>query len=245
MFKFIRKKYNLFIIRQYWKLFNKRPNAYYKKSYSQDGEDMIVASFYDSNPHYKGFYVDIGAHHPFRYSNTQFFYEKGWRGINIDATPGSMDRFKDFRPEDINLEIGISTVKGEIEFFMFESPALNTFDKNLAEEYKKINPLTGIKIVQTYTINEVLDKYLPEGKKIDFMNIDIEGLDFDIIKSLNWEKYSPDFIMIEELNFIDCDILKMNQGSELIDYLSEKGYIPTAKAKRTIIFKKVNSVLTL
>ncbi len=62
---------------------------------------MIVASFYDSNPHYKGFYVDIGAHHPFRYSNTQFFYEKGWRGINIDATPGSMDRFKDFRPEDI------------------------------------------------------------------------------------------------------------------------------------------------
>ncbi len=70
---------------------------------------------------------------------------------------------------------------------MFESPALNTFDKNLAEEYKKNNPLTGIKIVQTYTINEVLDKYLPENKKIDFMNIDIEGLDFDIIKSLNWK----------------------------------------------------------
>src|SRR4030042_4646353 len=73
-------------------------NDPFKKShYSQDGEDIVLASFYEEKPGYKGFYVDVGALNPLRFSNTQYFYEKGWRGINIDATPGSMKEFNEIR----------------------------------------------------------------------------------------------------------------------------------------------------
>ena len=81
--------------------------AFSKRSYAQDSEDLLVLSLLgDSKP--PGFYVDVGAHHPARYSNTLLFYLKGWRGINIDALPGSMDLFRTWRPLDVNLEIAIS-----------------------------------------------------------------------------------------------------------------------------------------
>ena len=65
-----------------------------------------------------GFYVDVGAHHPKRFSNTYFFYKKGWYGINIDATPGIMENFKKMRKRDINLNIGISDTTGERDFYI-------------------------------------------------------------------------------------------------------------------------------
>lgn len=80
------------------------------KSYSQEGEDMILHRIFERQC--KGFYVDIGAHHPFRFSNTYLFYKRGWSGINIDAMPGSMNIFNKFRNRDINLEYGIGNVIG-------------------------------------------------------------------------------------------------------------------------------------
>ena len=80
--------------------------AYMNPSYSIEGEDRIVRALLWQK-HDKGFYVDVGAHHPFRFSNTYLFYTQGWSGINIDATPGSMKAFNKYRPRDINLEVGI------------------------------------------------------------------------------------------------------------------------------------------
>ncbi|MDX9799068.1 MAG: hypothetical protein RBT05_09445 [Bacteroidales bacterium] len=77
-------------------------------SFSQEGEDMLLSKLFELNE--KGFFVDIGAHHPIRFSNTYKLYLKGWRGINIDAMPNSMDLFKKYRSEDINLEIPIAKV---------------------------------------------------------------------------------------------------------------------------------------
>ena len=80
--------------------------AYMNPSYSIEGEDRIVRALLWQK-HDKGFYVDVGAHHPFRFSNTYLFYTQGWSGINIDATPGSMKAFNKYRPRDINLEVGV------------------------------------------------------------------------------------------------------------------------------------------
>ena len=80
--------------------------AYMNPSYSIEGEDRIVRTLL-WRKHDKGFYVDVGAHHPFRFSNTYLFYTQGWSGINIDATPGSMKAFNKYRPRDINLEVGV------------------------------------------------------------------------------------------------------------------------------------------
>jgi hypothetical protein len=74
-------------------------------SYAQEGEDMVLRRIFEDQP--LGFYVDVGAHHPVRFSTTYFFYRRGCRGINIDATPGSMDAFRRLRPRDINLEVAI------------------------------------------------------------------------------------------------------------------------------------------
>lgn len=79
-------------------------------SYSQSGEDRALYRYFERQDN--GFYVDVGAHHPFRFSNTCIFYARGWRGINIDAMPQSMALFRKYRKNDINLEVAIGNGGG-------------------------------------------------------------------------------------------------------------------------------------
>lgn len=213
-------------------------NCYSKEAYSIDGEDMVLAAFYDEElaTQYKGVFVDIGAHHPKRFSNTQFFYEKGWRGINIDATPQSMVEFAIQRPEDINLEIAIAPIHKKMKYYMFEESALNTFDETIAHEYMNYSPLKDTKMIEAFTLTEILDKYIAADKKIDFLNIDVEGFDLEIIKTLNFIKYKPSYILIEDLDLMNKDISLLS-SSPVDLYLKKHNYFAIAKTKRTIIYK--------
>lgn len=85
---------------------------FHTKSYSQEGEDLLLSRIFGDKK--DGFYIDVGAHHPFRFSNTYLLYKRGWRGINIDAMPGSMKLFNRFRPRDINIECGVASGGGEL-----------------------------------------------------------------------------------------------------------------------------------
>src|SRR5689334_15261611 len=91
------------------------PNA--SESYSQEGEDMILARVFENQK--SGFYVDVGAHHPWRFSNTYMFYRRGWRGLNIDAMPDSMSRFRKARPRDINVEIPVLREEAVLNYYQF------------------------------------------------------------------------------------------------------------------------------
>ena len=102
------------------------------KSYSQEGEDMILRRIFENQEN--GFYVDVGAHHPKRFSNTYFFYKHGWKGINIDALPNSMSLFKKLRPRDVNIEQPISDNVESLTYYHFNEPALNGFSKDLSEK---------------------------------------------------------------------------------------------------------------
>lgn len=86
--------------------------VYRNTSYSQNGEDRVLWRYFERQRN--GFYVDIGAHHPFRFSNTALFYEANWRGINVDAMPNSMKAFNKYRKRDVNLEsaVGIDSTGG-------------------------------------------------------------------------------------------------------------------------------------
>ena len=108
----------------------KAHTEYAQISFSQEGEDILLNRIFNFRPH--GTYVDIGAHHPRRFSNTYFFYRLGWTGINIDAAPDSMKAFESERSKDINLEVGIGLEPGKLQFHIFKEPALSTFDKELA-----------------------------------------------------------------------------------------------------------------
>ncbi len=230
-----------------WRMFDLKktllkvlPVNYFKSltSYSQEGEDMVLASFYEGKKGYKGFYVDVGAHHPYRFSNTLFFYKKGWHGINIEPTPNAIKAFNIFRRRDINLNIGVSSKQDKLIFYCFNEPALNGFSKELSQErndtsakYKIIKETE----IDTLPLADVLDKYLPEGQKIDFLTIDVEGFDLQVLQSNNWKKYKPSFILVEDR--IDFTNL---QNSEVYKYLEEQGYQLVAKTLRTLFFKRAD-----
>ena len=213
------------------------PQLLYKKtSYSQDGEDMMLQTYYEGKRDYKGFYVDIGAHHPYRFSNTAFFYNKGWRGINVEPAPSLFSSFKKYRKRDINLNVGVSDSNSSNHFYVFNDQALNTFDEKIAEERHSNNDRYKIvsKIeIKTYTLEDILEKYLPNNQHIDFLTIDVEGLDLNVLKSNNWNKFHPDFILVECNATID-NIFEDN----IYQFLKEKNYNMEGKTFRTSLFRK-------
>lgn len=201
-------------------------------SYSQEGEDMILRRIFDGKQY--GFYVDVGAHHPQRFSNTYFFYLRGWRGINIDAMPGGMDLFNAIRPDDINIEAAIANQRRELTYYMFDEPALNSFDEELSHgRDKTAYNIIGKKVIVTKTLAEVLDDHLAPNRKIDFLSIDVEGLDLEVLESNNWDRYRPDCILVE---CADQDLEEIEKN-DVYRYLKERNYVLSAKTTNTFIFK--------
>lgn len=205
-------------------------------AYSQEGEDLVLWRFFGGKS--SGFYVDVGAHHPIRFSNTFLFYRKGWRGINIDAMPGSMKEFTRIRRADKNIEAAISDTEQELDFFVFNDPALNTFSPDVAKTYEKIPHFKVIskKKIRTTTLAEILEKELPPGQKIDFLSIDVEGLDENVLRSNNWKKFKPRVVLVELLNS------RIDQIENNVAYLilREKGYRLFAKTINTFFFELID-----
>lgn len=195
-------------------------DGFANKIYSQEGEDIILSEFFPNKK--DGFFVDIGAHHPMRFSNTYMFYKRGWRGINIDAMPNSMKAFEIKRPRDINLEMGVSGKEGEMTYYMFDDPALNGFSKDLSKERDTNSNFEIVeeRKIKTYPLSNILDKYLPKGQKIDFMSVDVEGLDLMVLKSNDWKKYSPSVILVESIGYDLESIMK----EPIYLFLREKEY---------------------
>jgi FkbM family methyltransferase len=206
---------------------------YGKISYSQEGEDLLLSRLFEKET--GGFYIDIGAHHPYRFSNTYLFYLKGWTGINIDAMPGSMNAFKKHRANDINLEIPVLEEKSRMTYYQFDEPALNGFSDVLSKErnettkYKIINEVE----LEGLPLSEILEKHLPkEIIDIDFMSVDVEGLDLQVLKSNNWDTFRPKVLLVELLN----NSLDSMEEDPVYLFLSEKKYIVFAKCIKTVFF---------
>ena len=202
-------------------------------SYSQEGEDLVLARFFETIKKTEGFFVDIGAHHPIRYSNTYYFYRRGWRGINVDALPGTKKLFERMRPKDITVECGVGVKAGILTYFSFNEPALNTFSEHEAKK-KDILPYRMLKKIPIpiVTLETILDENLPLEQGIDFLSIDVEGFDHEVISSNNWGKYRPKIILVEILESRVHDL-----GSHpTAKILLEQGYKFIAKTHNTYFF---------
>jgi FkbM family methyltransferase len=181
------------IKRRIWSMFFK--NA--RLCYSQSGEDMILDTiFYNTQ---KGVYVDIGANNPYIQSNTHYFYKKGWRGFNIDALPGSMNKFKKVRGKDINIEAAISNESSDLTYYTFSSSFYNTFEGKDIARLKTFSKLTGQIKIRTIKLSELFDSL--KIKNIDFMSLDVEGLDLEVLKSNDWQKYRPKVLVVESVAY--------------------------------------------
>jgi FkbM family methyltransferase len=208
---------------------------YGRVSYSQEGEDLVVAKLFEASMPNAGFYVDVGAHHPFRYSNTYYFYQRGWRGINIDPRNGMKEHFDAHRPRDLNLEIAIAQTAGSIEFVEFNEPALSGCDMDLAASRNGHNGhnIIGRRAVQAEPLSAVFEAHLPPGQRIDFLTIDIEGLDVQALTSNNWERWRPTLVIAEDGAVVTTGDI---EGSGIAQMMRSVGYSCISKLGLSAIF---------
>jgi FkbM family methyltransferase len=213
------------------------PNNYCKKSYSQSGEDLIVHYILNSIGLLKPSYLDIGAHHPMYISNTALFYEMGCTGINIEPDPTLFKEFIKYRNRDINLNVGIGLSDGIIDFYMMSTSTLNTFSLSEAEELVKKGYSIVSKVkVPVLPLKDILDKYFG-GRFPDFMSLDVEGLDMEILQSIDYESPNvPIVICVETISFSESGAGIKNH--EIIQFLQGKGYLAYGDTNINTIFVK-------
>ena len=203
-----------------------------RKSYSQEGEDLMVDRLLSGKR--GGFYVEVGAHHPFRFSNTYFFYKKQWSGICIDPLPGIKKTFNIKRPRDLFLEVGVSASEGALEYFMFNEPALNTFDPDIANQRdgQKGYQIIESRKIKTLPLATILKNNVPQNQVIDLLSVDVEGLDLEVLKSNDWEQFRPRVVIVECLTALLDDI----DSDPVYIFLKDKGYELYGKSGYSFIF---------
>ena len=202
-------------------------------AYSQDGEDMILRRLFEGQK--QGFYVDIGAHHPFRFSNTCYFHRRGWTGLNVDPNPDAIKAFHRDRPSDINVCVGVSDTEGELTIHFFNEPALNTFDADLASERSRI---PGYRLLETRRIavrglDDLLTEYLPEDQVIDFLSIDVEGMDLSVLRSSDWSRFRPRVLLVEAHE----RTVQAIESDPINTFVAAAGYRLIAKTLNTLIYE--------
>lgn len=210
-----------------------KETSFLKRSFSQHGEDIIVRNILALKGIKKPFYLDIGAHHPYFLSNTALFYLNGARGINIEANPDLMSEFSKERPEDKNLNIGIGEKEEELNFYIFHDTTLSTFSKSEKKKYDEIFLNTNnvkYKLKEERVIRVLpLSQFIRENKvlNIDFLSLDVEGLDYQILSSIgSVENFKPKVICVEA-----CEHSNIGRGrkrNDLIKLLESKGYFEYA-----------------
>lgn len=167
--------------------------------FSQWGEDVVLWHFFRTK--HGGFYVDVGAHHPYRMSNTALLHcFNGWSGINVEPDQRLFAEFPKARPNDINLCCGIGAEDGTARMAIFEDGAVNSFDPEAVEIQitragKKLNEWRDVPI---RTLKGILDEHMPAGKAIDVLNVDAEGWDLVVLESNDWTRYKPTMILVED-----------------------------------------------
>jgi len=228
LFKYLKLLYHSFY----------RPKIFFsKKNYSVFGEDKFIERYFRNKP--KGFYIDVGCYHPLDGNNTQLLYKKGWNGINLDINYYSIELFNFLRKGDINIHSGISNKKNRLTmYYRKEINMLNTLDEKIAKMnfrngYKKKN-------IQVNTLNYFISKYFKKLDMIDFMNIDVEGVELNVLKSLNFKIYKPKLICVEIHNIkkmFDTNYKYLKTNS-IYNFLVKKGYKIVWKYKYSFIFER-------
>ena len=198
-----------------------------KISYSYGGIDALINNIFKKQS--SGFYVDVGCNHPIKNNNTYLLYKRNWHGINIDVDLKNIEIFNYARPKDYNVNIGVSDKEGvEKLFFYHDKSSINTLNENV-NKYQKVN-ISQVKLVNTQTLNQILDTSTFKDINIDFLSIDIEGDEMKILKNFNFLKYSPKVIVIEflDLSLKNLEIKNLNienvLKSDLFKFIVSKNY---------------------
>ena len=216
------KKFNFF---KFLYFINQRIRALkkVKKSYSSNAVDLIIGELFKNQN--QGVYIDVGCNHPFIGNNTYKLFNRGWNGINIDLDYTFIDSFNFYRPNDHNIQIGVSDKTTQQEmYFHHERSAINTL------EISRGSKALSKKIINTTTLNDIINKSKFKNEEIDYVSIDVEGDELNILKGFDLKVYKPKVFSIE---FIDPTMDKeefyhqnINNilNSDIYKYLSNNNY---------------------
>ena len=204
-------------IKIFYEIFFRSKILIKRKTYSFEFEDIYIIKYFRNVK--KGFYVDIGAYNPIRGSNTYLLYRKGWSGINIDADENSIKMFNILRRKDHNFNYAIcSSKKKEVKLFYEKNSSVI---KTIVPKFRKLTlKKFKIKKVKVSTFDNLIKKTNFYNKRIDFLNIDCEGSDLDVLKSVDIKIYKPRLICIE----INVLLEKSIKKSKIYKYLIKNNY---------------------
>ncbi|HBB86417.1 MAG TPA: FkbM family methyltransferase [Blastocatellia bacterium] len=214
-----------------------------KISYSQCGEDLIVAFLlYGHLGLTKPTYLDIGAHHPVILSNTFLFYQNGSSGVCVEADPLLYAKIKRRRKRDtcLNVGVGASDAKSA-NFYLMSTKALSTFSEVESQRYSQYQTHTIQQVIEVplVTINNVIEQYFDPFP--NFVSLDTEGLDLAIIKSLDFERYRPQVFCIETVTYTEDKSEEKIQ--DIITYMKANNYMVYADTYINTIFVEQDSWL--
>lgn len=209
------------------------PYFYAQLTYSQEGEDIIIEKYFHNLK--EGYFIDIGAYHPYKYSNTYKLSMKGWNGINIEPGRTNYRLFQLARRNDINLNIGIGYNIYSCKYYVFEDEALNSYNIN---NYKAVinskqSMFSHFEYTKIVSISEVFKKYIKK-RKINLLNIDTEGTSFKILRSVDLNKYNINMIVIERSSMG----IHIPDDDKITQYLKRFGYILLSSTTMSFIFVK-------
>jgi FkbM family methyltransferase len=213
-------------------------NLWDKKTVSQSGEDAICAYICTvlGIPINQCTYLDLGANHAKELSNTYLFYSHGAKGVLVEANPALIPELKFYRHADIILNKCISARSGEYaDFYILNKDGLSTSDLDTANEFISKNPELSIvdKVqVETISVNDIMEKYFTKPPVI--LNIDIEGEEIEILKSIDFKKYRPLIIIVEVIEYKPT-FTYGNKSKEIINFMERNNYIEYA-------FTGINSI---
>ena len=222
------------VVRNLFKVINP-PAGVGAKSYSQAGEDRILSYLFGTMGMHRPTYLDIGANDPIHGNNTYLFYENGSSGVCVEPDPAIFENLSRTRERDTCLNVGITfDDKKEADFYVFPIPALNTLSKKEAEYREKNGSYKVEKIIRIplKTINEVIEENF--SKTPDLVSLDVEGIDLEIIKSLDFDKYRPFAFCVETISY--SENRTEQKITEVLDFVVSKGYFIYADTHINTIF---------
>ena len=204
--------------------------------YSQFGEDETIRRRFPKG--FKGFFVDVGCFHPKKYNNTWRLYKKGWRGINIDIDSIKIEAFDIARPDDINITSAVSDTEGELEFWSHGFYSVTT---TLDENFAAGKPGYTKKTTRAARLTTLIDETPHKGEPINFLSVDCEGHDLQVLQSLDFDRYRPSLIAVE----LHQKLLNEVEESALYRFLVDKGYVLTGWSGFTLLMASESLQKTL
>lgn len=208
-------------------------------TYSQAGEDSVLSFLFADKKLGKVSYLDIGTNTPDSCNNTYLLYKKGNSGVCVEADKTLIPIIQNVRPKDKILNVGVAVSdQAEADFYIFDISAINTFDKEEAERRAAHGTYKIKQVVKVPLIN--INKIIKENFTAfpDFLSIDIEGLDLDVLKSLDFDQFPIPVICVETCTYSENHIRPKDYS--IVEFVISKGYEVYADTYINTIFVNKN-----